>query len=106
MWALGDCATKTGHSAELNITRECDAYSCTFLATMRNTGYRLLLSPRVELLGFDCDGNTIDSYTVYYDEIFAGKKQSKRVTYNDDPMSFIIKSADWFVTRDRTYKFC
>ncbi len=103
---LGGCATTTGRSAELTITKECDEYRCTYMATMINTGYRLLLSPRVELLAFDCDGNTIDSHAIYYDEILGGKKQTKRLRFRDEPMKFFVKVADWPVPKGQTFTFC
>ena len=81
---------------------DCTSSYCDYLITFQSSETSpQAFEPRIEWLILDCDSNTINEATSYFDTIFPGKKQRKevRVRFSDmfepggGPVSFLVEEA-------------
>jgi len=84
---LTGCAGTSGvssplspYTAELSISRDCSKeYSsyCEYSYTLTNTNARYV-DPTLDVLLVDCDNNTLEERTIFFDKILGGKRQTKK----------------------------
>jgi hypothetical protein len=77
---VAGCFAGQQYSAELSISKTCEEYSsmCGYNYTLTNSPLSSdYIDPELRVFVSDCDGNTIEEETIYFDTIFLGKKQTK-----------------------------
>jgi hypothetical protein len=68
----------------LSIAKQSGGGSCRLLITFRNDTKDFPISPRIDLIIYDTQDNTLGKDTTFFDPILAGKSQMKSTLVSSD----------------------